>query len=71
MRKVFDRTFKEMYENVATHKIADMLILGQVRGIKEEVETMTRKNEKVADLLGEHNSYKRKLQQWSDEALCR
>ena len=61
-----------------------MLILGQVKGIKEEVETMTRKKEKVADLLGanmeehsglvieeEHTSYKRKLQQWRDEALCR
>ena len=84
LRKVFDRAFKEMYESLATIKIVDMLILGQVRGIKEEVETMTRKKEKVADLLGpeieehsgliiegERRSYKKKLQQWRDEALCR
>ena len=61
-----------------------MEILGEVRGIKYEVETMTRKKEKVADLLGEemqensgmniegeHRSYKRNLQKWRDEALCR
>ena len=72
---VFDRAFKEMYESLAITKKADMLILGQVRGIKEEVETITRKKEKVADLLGqemkehlgmiiegERRSYKRKLQ---------
>ena len=84
MRMVFDRAFKEMYESLAITKKADMLILGQVRGIKEEVETITRKKEKVADLLGqemkehlgmiiegERRSYKRKLQQWRDESLCR
>ena len=30
-----------------------MEILDEVRGIKDEVETMSRKKEKVADLLGE------------------
>ena len=52
-----------------------MEILGEVRGIKGEVETMTRKKEKVADLLGEEmqehscmniegecRSYKRNIQ---------
>ena len=31
LRKVFDRAFKEIYESLATVKIPDMLILGQVR----------------------------------------
>ena len=47
LRMVFDRAFKEMWDT----KIADMEILGEVRGILDEVETMTRKKEKVADLL--------------------
>ena len=43
LRVVFDRAFKEMWETLTVSKIADMKILGEVRGIKE----------KVADLLGE------------------
>ena len=42
-----------MWETLAVTKIADMEILGEVREIKDEVETITRKKEKVADLLGE------------------
>ena len=77
LRVVFDRAFKEMWETLTVSKIADMKILGEVRGIKDEVETMTRKKEKVADLLGEEmeehsglrldgkrRSYKRNLKKW-------
>ena len=53
LRVVFDRAFKEMWEILTISKIADMEILDEVRGIQDEVETMTRKKDIVADLLGE------------------
>ena len=53
LRMVFDRAFKEMYESLAVTKIADMQILGQIRGIKEEVETMTRKRRRLQTYWGQ------------------
>ena len=52
LRVVFDRAFKEMWETLPVSKIADMEILGEVRGIKDEVETMTRKKD-IVGILGE------------------
>ena len=41
-----------MWETLPVSKIADMEILSEVRGIKDEVETMTRKKD-IVGILGE------------------
>ena len=47
LKAVFERTFKALFNKV--NKVSDMMVLGQVKGIKEELDQMIKKKEKYME----------------------
>ena len=52
LRTIFEQTFKALYLRLLTVSILDMPILGQVRGVKEDIDLVIEKKEVIEDLLG-------------------